>query len=221
MRGRIRIVERLQDEVDRQLAFVPNQGHASSVHSAVAVTREGSRLGTGFIHALVRQGQVHAANLMVGFRETAHSQAPRLARNIDYRLAAGYAIGAVFDRLTLMKRRFVGRPKSNAVLQRLTEPQVTRPPGRPLAGGYEILIDLGSYRARDSQSSQRKGKANRPARKKTVGFRRTNFRDSPIRTLQLSLDHEPKCPSHAQTQVLAVGTACDRSISIDMQFLYV
>ena len=118
-------------------------------------TREGLRLGNGFIHAVLRQGQVHTANGMVRFLEKTHSQALRLARNIDYRLDAGYTIGAVMDRLTVMKRRFVGRLKSNAVLQRLTEPHLTRPPGRPPAGGYETLIELGDYKAKDWQSSQR------------------------------------------------------------------
>jgi hypothetical protein len=118
-------------------------------------TREGLRLGNGFIHAVLRQGQVHTANGMVRFLEKTHSQAQRLARHIDYRLDAGYTIGAVMDRLTLMKRRFIGRLRSNAVLQRLAEPHLTRPPGRPPAGGYETLIELGDYKAKEWQSSQR------------------------------------------------------------------
>ena len=92
---------------------------------------------------------------MVRFSEKTHSQALRLARNIDYRLDAGYTIGAVMDRLTVMKRRFVGRLSRNAVLQRLTEPHLTRPPGHPPAGGYGTLIELGDYKAKDWQSSQR------------------------------------------------------------------
>ena len=118
-------------------------------------TREGRRLGNGFIHAILRQGQVHTAKGMVRFLDHTHQQAMRMARHVDYRLDAGYTIGAVLDRMTEMNRRFVGRLKSNAVLDRMAEPHLKRPPGRPPAEGYQKIVELGKYQAQDWQYAQR------------------------------------------------------------------
>lgn len=118
-------------------------------------TREGLRLGNGFIHAMLRQGQVHTAKGMVRFLDHTHQQAVRMARHVDYRLDAGFTIGAVLDRMTEKKRRFVGRLKGNPVLDRMAEPHLTRPPGRPPAEGYQKIVELGKYQARDWQYAQR------------------------------------------------------------------
>lgn len=118
-------------------------------------TREGLRLGNGFIHAMLRQGQVHTADGMVRFLDHTHQQAMRMARRIDYRLDAGYTIGAVLDRMTEMNRRFIGRLKGNAVLDRRAEPHGKRPPGRPPAEGYQKLVELGKYQADGWRHAQR------------------------------------------------------------------
>ncbi len=118
-------------------------------------TRSGLRLGNGVIHAMLRQGQVHMADGMLGFLDQTHRQAMRMACHVDYRLDAGYTIGSVLDRMTQMNRRFVGRLKSNAVLDRMAEPHWKRPPGRPPAEGYEKVVELGQYQARDWQFAQR------------------------------------------------------------------
>jgi hypothetical protein len=118
-------------------------------------TREGLRLGNGFIHAILRQGQVHTAKGMVRFLDHTHQQAMRMARHVDYRLDAGLTIGAVLDRMTEKNRRFIGRLKGNSVLDRMAEPHLKRPPGRPPAEGYMKIIELGMYQAQDWRYAQR------------------------------------------------------------------
>ena len=59
------------------------------------------------------------------------------------------------DPLTRKKIRFIGRLKSNKVLDRMAAPHVHRPPGRPPAGGYETIMELGTYRAEGREFPQR------------------------------------------------------------------
>jgi hypothetical protein len=118
-------------------------------------TRVGDRLGNGFIHAVLRQGQVHTANGMKRFVEKVDSKAHDSAQHVDYRLDAGYTIGSVMDALTAKSRRFVGRLKTNTRLSALAAEHLTRPPGRPPAGGYEKVIELGTHQAESWQHAQR------------------------------------------------------------------
>jgi len=108
-------------------------------------THESNRLGNGFIHATLRQGQVHTANGMKRFVDKTDAHAHTIAQHVDYRLDAGYTIPAVMDELTTKNRRFVGRLKSNAKLDALAAEHLTRPPGRPPEGGYETTVELGPY----------------------------------------------------------------------------
>src|SRR6056297_2133614 len=117
--------------------------------------RHGSRLGNGFIHATLRRGQVHTANGMKRFVEKTDARARAIAQHVDYRLDAGYCVGSVMDELTLKKRRFVGRLKSNAKLDALAAEHVTRPPGRPPQGGYEYTVELGRYQVDSWKYAQR------------------------------------------------------------------
>ncbi|MEQ8789896.1 MAG: hypothetical protein RIC55_26615 [Pirellulaceae bacterium] len=48
------------------------------------------------------------------FLDHTHFQAMRMARHVDYRIDAGYTIGAVLDRLTEKNRRFIGRLKGRS-----------------------------------------------------------------------------------------------------------
>jgi hypothetical protein len=57
------------------------------------------------------------------------------------RIDAGYTDGATLDDLTDEKVRFIGRIKSNAVLERLAAPHFGRPVGRPPKEGYEKVIE--------------------------------------------------------------------------------
>jgi hypothetical protein len=117
--------------------------------------RNGDRLGNGFLHATLRQGQVHTANGMNRFVDKVDQKAQKIAQNIEYRLDAGYTIGTVMDSLSRKSRRFVGRLKSNPKLDRLAEQYLRRPPGRPPAGGYEDVFELGSYQADSWEYPQR------------------------------------------------------------------
>jgi len=118
-------------------------------------TRNGDRLGNGFLHATLRQGQVHTAKGMNRFVDNVDEKAGRIANHVEYRLDAGYTVGVVMDALTAKKRRFVGRLRSNARLDALAADYLTRPPGRPPAGGYEDVFELGSYQAKSWEHAQR------------------------------------------------------------------
>jgi hypothetical protein len=126
-----------------------------SVNGDYDSTREGHRLGNGFIHATLRQGQVHTAQGTRRFMRRVVEYARQMTRSFDLRLDAGYTIGSVMDDLTDEKVRFCGRLKKNSVLVRLAETHVYRPQGRPPAGGYETVIELGPHRAEGWKHAQR------------------------------------------------------------------
>jgi hypothetical protein len=114
-----------------------------------------ARLGDGFLHAILRSGEVHTAAGALRFIRNAVRRAKRLARTVDVRMDAGFTIGRVMDGLCDDKIRFVGRLASNPVLQRMAEPFLKRPVGRPPAEGYEYVVELGEYRAEDWTYAQR------------------------------------------------------------------
>ena len=116
---------------------------------------QGGRLGNGFIHAILRRGNAHTAEGMLRFLERVLELAPRLAYVFDLRLDAGMTGGRVLDYLTRQKVRFLGRLKSNPVLDALAEPHLKRPPGRPPQGGYETVVELGPYQAASWKFPQR------------------------------------------------------------------
>jgi hypothetical protein len=117
--------------------------------------QEGHRLGNGFVHAILRQGQVHTAQGVKRFLQEVVGKARRLGHVLDFRIDAGYTDGATLDLLTDEKLRFLGRLKSNAVLQRLAEPHLARPVGRPPKDGYEEVVELGMYQAESWRHPQR------------------------------------------------------------------
>jgi hypothetical protein len=116
---------------------------------------DGPRLGEGFIHALLRRGNCGPAEGALRFIRTAVAQGRRLARSIDARIDAAFVVGPVIDPLTDDSIRFVGRLKSNPVVERLAEPYLTRPVGRPPAEGYQFTVELGSYQAHSWRHAQR------------------------------------------------------------------
>ncbi len=126
-----------------------------SVHGDYDSTRQGHRLGNGFIHATLRQGQVHTAQGARRFIQRVIQQARQMARSFDLRLDAGYTIGSVMDHLSEQKVRFCGRLKKNPRLVGLAEPHLSRPPGRPPAGGYEYVVELGKHQAQGWRHAQR------------------------------------------------------------------
>jgi hypothetical protein len=117
--------------------------------------QEGHRLGNGFLHAILRQGQVHTAQGLLRFVQEAVQKGKRLGFSLELRIDAGYTDGATLDYLTDEKLHFLGRLKSNAVLDRLAAPHLKRPVGRPPKEGYEDVIELGPYQAKSWRHSQR------------------------------------------------------------------
>jgi hypothetical protein len=61
----------------------------------------------------------------------------------------------LMDELSSENVWFCGRLKKNAVLDRLAEPHLYRPPGRPPAGGYEKVIELGKHQPESWKHAQR------------------------------------------------------------------
>ena len=116
---------------------------------------EGQRLGSGFVHAILRQGAAHTAEGVKRFAGEVVRKAKRLGWVVDLRIDAGYTDGATLDYLTNEGVRFLGRIKSNAVLERRAAPHLARPVGRPPKEGYETLIELGPYQAESWKHSQR------------------------------------------------------------------
>lgn len=126
-----------------------------SVAGTYDSVHEGHRLGNGFVHAILRQGQVHTAHGIHRFLQEVLRLTQGLGRVVDFRIDAGYVEGEVLDFLTDHKLRFIGRIKSNAVLQRRAAPHLKRPPGRPPKEGYQTLVELGPYQAETWKHPQR------------------------------------------------------------------
>ena len=118
-------------------------------------TRIGDRLGNGFIHAALRQGQVHTAHGVKRFVEHTVRKAREMAYCFELRLDAGYVSGPTLDYLSDEKVDFYGRIRRNQVIERLAEPHLARPVGRPPSEGYEKVVELGRYRADDWKHDQR------------------------------------------------------------------
>jgi hypothetical protein len=105
------------------------------------------RLGEGFVHAILRRGNCGGAEGATRFvRETIRKARP-LATHLDARIDAGLVEGPVLDALDEEGVNFVGRIKSNDVLERRAQPHLGRPPGRPTKEGDQFAIELGNYRA--------------------------------------------------------------------------
>lgn len=117
--------------------------------------KEGCRLGNGFLHALLRPGNVHTAHGIGPFLLQVLALARELAWSFDVRIDAGITEGPVLDDLTDEKVHFVGRLKTNAVLDALAAPHLWRPVGRPPKEGYEDVVELGPYQASTWRHAQR------------------------------------------------------------------
>ncbi|WP_246109946.1 transposase [Roseimaritima multifibrata] len=126
-----------------------------SVGGDYSSAREGNRLGSGFIHATLPQGQVHTANGIKRFVDKTDAKAHTVAQYVDYRRDAGYTIGSVMDALAPNGRLFVGRLKGNSKLDKLAALHLSRPAVRPPGGGYEYTVELGSYQVDIWEQAQR------------------------------------------------------------------
>jgi len=108
---------------------------------------ESSRLGEGFIHAILRRGNAAGAEGMTRFTREAIRKGRALATHLDARIDAGLVEGRVLDVLDDEAVSFVGRIKNNARLDRLSAPYLSRNPGRPTKEGDEFAVELGDYQA--------------------------------------------------------------------------
>jgi hypothetical protein len=110
-------------------------------------TYESSRLGEGFVHAILRRGNAPSADGAVRFvRETIRKARP-LAQHLDVRIDAGLVEGRLLDAVDDAGVHFVGRIKANPRLEDRAAPYLRRGPGRPRKEGDEFALDLGPYQA--------------------------------------------------------------------------
>lgn len=116
---------------------------------------DSTRLGDGFVHAILRKGNSYSAGGALRFIRKAYRKCSRWAGKLDVRMDAAFTIGSIMDPLKEDGIRFVGRLKSNDVLERRAESFVSRPPGRPPKEGFECAIELGEYRANTWRHSHR------------------------------------------------------------------
>jgi Transposase DDE domain group 1 len=117
--------------------------------------QQGLRLGQGFIHAVLRAGNVHTANGAKRFFRQAVRKARQLGYTAELRFDAGFAEGPILDFATDEKIPFLARLKANSRLQDLAAPHLRRPVGRPPKGGREVLVELGTYQAESWRYPQR------------------------------------------------------------------
>ena len=116
---------------------------------------DSTRLGDGFVHAILRKGNAAAAQGAARFILTAVDKCRPLAQHVDIRMDAAFTVGPVMDPLTDAGVRFLGRLRNNAALDRLAAPYLVREPGRPPKEGYEYALELGFYQCDSWRRAQR------------------------------------------------------------------
>jgi hypothetical protein len=116
---------------------------------------DSSRLGDGFVHAVLRAGNADSAQGAIRFIRQAVKRCSTLARTIDIRFDAAFTEGHIMDALTDDGIRFVGRIRSNPVLESLAQRHLERPIGRPPKEGYEKVLELDWYQAESWRHAQR------------------------------------------------------------------
>lgn len=117
--------------------------------------QSGLRLGQGFVHAVLRAGNVHTASGGKRFFLETVRKAKQLGYVAELRFDAGLCEGGILDLLTDDKIPFLTRMKANRRLQELAAPHLKRPPGRPPKEGREELVELGMYQADSWRHAQR------------------------------------------------------------------
>ncbi len=73
-----------------------------SVAGSYACVRQGNRIGTGFIHAILRQDSAHTAKGASRFVRNVVALATRISYVTDFRIDAGYTIGSVMDKMIVI-----------------------------------------------------------------------------------------------------------------------
>lgn len=116
---------------------------------------DATRATGGIVHAMLRAGDAASAEGGLRFILNAVEKCSRFARVLDVRMDAAFTIGKIMDPLKAAGIRFVGRLRTNPVLEELARPFVSRPPGRPPREGYEYTAELGWHKAEDWVYPQR------------------------------------------------------------------
>jgi hypothetical protein len=114
-----------------------------------------ARLGSGFVHAMLRKGTAASAEGAVRFIRKAIRKCETHSLAIDVRFDSAFTIGRIMDPLTEDGTKFVGRLTNNRRLDKLAERYLTRPVGRPPSEGYETIIELGQYEVDSWRHTQR------------------------------------------------------------------
>jgi hypothetical protein len=109
-------------------------------------TFDSSRLGEGFLHAQLRNGNASAAEGAKDFIDAVIVKARELAKTVDLRMDAGFAGADTLNHANKAGVRFTARLPDNTVLARLAVPFLKRPQGRPQKEGREFAIELKGYR---------------------------------------------------------------------------
>lgn len=100
-----------------------------------------------YLAARLREGNVHTAEGALDFCLPVLQEAAGRAARVWLRIDAGFPAEPFLSALEAMPAvRYVARLKTNAALERLAQPHLRRPPGRPPAEGRLWLHEL-SYRA--------------------------------------------------------------------------
>jgi hypothetical protein len=105
------------------------------------------RLGDGFVYARLRPGSVDSADGTLSFLSEAIAAVRSFANALDVRFDAAFAEGEILNMLTASGVGFVSRLRNNPCLDRLAEPHLVRPQGRPPKEGYQEIINLIPYQA--------------------------------------------------------------------------
>lgn len=108
-------------------------------------TFDAARLGEGFLHAALREGNASAAEGAELFLDDAVDKARELAQTVAFRLDAGFAGAKILNRLNARGVRFTVRLPSNPALEECAAPFLTRPSGRPPKDGREFAVELTGY----------------------------------------------------------------------------
>jgi hypothetical protein len=108
-------------------------------------TFDAKRLGEGFIHTMLRDGNAAPAEGALLFIDDVIDKAEQLARTTAIRIDAGFASAEILNRIDERGARFTVRLPHNPALERVAAPFITRPVGRPPKDGYEFALELDGY----------------------------------------------------------------------------
>lgn len=115
-----------------------------------------ARLGSGFLHACLRNGDAGPASGAVDFILEAHEKSRAVAEHTDIRADAAFAIGKVLDRLTDESIHFLMRIKNNETLKQIAAENIPALPASCSRSEEHVLtMEMGLYQAASWKHPQR------------------------------------------------------------------